>query len=53
VDPDLRVHDTPGLYVYGTSVFPTCHGVNPTLTMFALCYRAAERLAQRLRRGEE
>src|SRR3712207_8257052 len=46
VDPDLRVHDTPGLYVYGTSVFPTCHGVNPTLTMFALCYRAAERLAR-------
>jgi gluconate 2-dehydrogenase alpha chain len=41
------------LYVYGTSVFPTCHGINPTLTMFALCYRAAERLAQRLRRGEE
>ena len=53
VDPDLRVHDTPGLYVYGTSVFPTCHGVNPTLTMFALCYRAAERLAERLSRGEE
>jgi gluconate 2-dehydrogenase alpha chain len=53
VDPDLRVHDTPGLYVYGTSVFPTCHGVNPTLTMFAVCYRAAERLAGRLSRGEE
>lgn len=52
VDPDLQVHDTPGLYVFGTAVFPTCHGVNPTLTMFALCQRAAERLAERLRSGE-
>jgi choline dehydrogenase-like flavoprotein len=26
------------------AVFPTCHGVNPTLTMWAVCYRAAERL---------
>ena len=53
VDPELRVHDTPGLYVHGTGVFPTCHGVNPTLTMWALAYRATERLADRLRRGEE
>ena len=49
VDPDLQVHDTPGLYVFGGAVFPTCHGVNPTLTMWALCYRAAERLVERLR----
>ncbi len=53
VNPDLRVHDTPGLYVFGGAVFPTCPGVNPTLTMWALCLRAAERLAQRLRLGEE
>jgi gluconate 2-dehydrogenase alpha chain len=53
VDPDLRVHDTPGLYVYGGAAFPTCPGVNPTLTMWALCYRAAEPLVARLRRGEE
>jgi gluconate 2-dehydrogenase alpha chain len=52
VDPDLQVHDTPGLYVFSTAVFPTCHGVNPTLTMWALCYRAAEKMAERLRRGE-
>lgn len=50
VGPDLAVHDTPGLYVFGTAVFPTCHGVNPTLTMFALCQRAAEQLVERLRR---
>lgn len=53
VAPSLRVHDTPGLYVFGTSVFPTCPGVNPTLTMWAVCYRAAEELADRLRRDEE
>ena len=53
VDPELGVHDTPGLYVFGGAVFPTCHGVNPTLTIWALCYRAAERLIERLRNGEE
>jgi gluconate 2-dehydrogenase alpha chain len=53
VDPDLRVHDTPGLYVFGGAVFPTCPGVNPTLTMWALCYRAAEHLVDRLRDGNE
>ncbi len=52
VDPDLRVHDTPGLYVFSGAVFPTCNGVNPTLTLWALCYRAAEQLVERLRRGE-
>lgn len=51
VGPDLQVHDTPGLYVFGTAVFPTCHGVNPTLTMFALCHRAAEQLANRLKQN--
>jgi gluconate 2-dehydrogenase alpha chain len=53
VDPHLRVHDAPGVYVFGGAVFPTCPGVNPTLTMWALCYRAAEQLVERLRRGEE
>lgn len=53
VDPELRVHDTPGLYVFGGAVFPTCPGVNPTLTMWALCCRAAEQLVGRLNAGEE
>jgi gluconate 2-dehydrogenase alpha chain len=47
VGPDLQVHDTPGLYVFGTAVFPTCHGVNPTLTMWAVCARAAEQLVEK------
>jgi gluconate 2-dehydrogenase alpha chain len=53
VDPELRVHDTPGLYVYSGAAFPTCPGINPTLSLLALVYRAAERLAQRIARGEE
>lgn len=52
-NPELRVHDTPGLYVFSGAAFPTCPGVNPTLTLAAVCYRAAERLVERLRRGEE
>jgi gluconate 2-dehydrogenase alpha chain len=48
VDADLRVHDTPNLYVFSGAVFPTCPGVNPTLTMWALCHRAADRLVERL-----
>jgi gluconate 2-dehydrogenase alpha chain len=53
VDADLRVHDTPGLYVFGGATFPSCPGVNPTLTMWAVCARAADRLVERLRREGE
>lgn len=51
VDADLRVHDTPGLYVYSGAAFPTCPGINPTLTLWAMCYRAAERLVKQLQTG--
>ena len=53
VDRTLRVHDTPGLYVFSGAVFPTCAGVNPTLTLWALCLHAARELVDRLRGGEE
>ena len=53
VNPELRVHDTPGLYVFSGAAFPTCPGINPTLTLMALVYRAAERLVERLKTGEE
>jgi gluconate 2-dehydrogenase alpha chain len=53
VDPELRVHDTHGLYVYSGAVFPTCPGINPTLTLLALAYRAAERLVLRITNGDE
>jgi gluconate 2-dehydrogenase alpha chain len=53
VDPELQVHDTPGLYVFSGSTFPTCPGINPTHTLWALCYRATERLVKRLGNREE
>ncbi|MBX3070373.1 MAG: gluconate 2-dehydrogenase subunit 3 family protein [Thermomicrobiales bacterium] len=48
VDRELQVHDTPGLYVYSGAAFPTCPGINPTLTIWALTLWAAEQLAERL-----
>jgi gluconate 2-dehydrogenase alpha chain len=49
VDPRLQVHDTPGLYVFSGAAFPTCPGINPTLTLLAVCVRAAEQLVGKLR----
>ena len=45
VDADLRTHEVPNLYVMGGAVFPSCPGINPTLTIQAVALRAAERLA--------
>ncbi|HEY7033662.1 MAG TPA: GMC family oxidoreductase [Thermomicrobiales bacterium] len=53
VDRNLQVHDTPGLYVFSGATFPSCPGVNPTLTLWALCSLAADRLIDRLKGGEE
>ncbi|MGO8899879.1 MAG: GMC family oxidoreductase [Isosphaeraceae bacterium] len=49
VDDGLEVHDTPGLYVFSGAVFPTCPGVNPNLTIWALVLRSTERLIAKLR----
>lgn len=46
VDASLRVHDSPNLYVMGGAVFPSGGGINPTLTMQALVWRAAEQLTR-------
>jgi gluconate 2-dehydrogenase alpha chain len=53
VNPELEVHDTPGLYVYSGATFPSCPGINPTLSLLALVFRAAERLVKRLTNGEQ
>jgi gluconate 2-dehydrogenase alpha chain len=53
LDRTLRVNDTPGLYVFGGAAMPTCPGINPTLTLWALCYKAAEDLVERIRAGDE
>ena len=37
-----QVHDVPNLFVAGSSIFPTCGGVNPTFTIYALAQRAAK-----------
>jgi gluconate 2-dehydrogenase alpha chain len=47
-DRNLQVHDTPGLYVFSGAVFPTCAGVNPTLTIWALSLWAARNLVETL-----
>jgi gluconate 2-dehydrogenase alpha chain len=53
VNPDLMVHDTPGLYVFSGAVFPTCTGVNPHLTLMAITARGTERLVARMASGEQ
>ena len=54
VSRELAVHDTP--VVCTSSRAPSSRpvpGINPTLTLYALCLLAAERLVDRLRSGEE
>ena len=51
VDPDWQVHDTPGLYVFSGATFPTCPGINPTLTIWAWALRNADELAKSLAAG--
>ena len=53
VDRTLKVHDTEGLYVFSGAVLPTCPGINPTHTLWALVSKAADELVARLRAGEE
>lgn len=45
VDPSLRAHDVPNLYLVGSGCFVTASAVPPTLTIAALAIRAAEHVA--------
>lgn len=47
-----EAHDVPGLYVVDGSCFPTALGVNPTLTIMAVAWRACEHLAQQRGMGK-
>lgn len=49
VDPHLRSHDHPNLFVVGGGVFPTVGTANPTLTIAALSLRAAGEIQRQLR----
>ncbi|RLK49237.1 choline dehydrogenase-like flavoprotein [Microbacterium telephonicum] len=48
VDPDGRTWDVDGLYVADGSSFPTASGVNPMVSIQAISYMTAQRLAARL-----
>ena len=48
VDADCRVHNSPNLYVAGSSVFPTGGWANPTVTIMALALRLGEHLRHKI-----
>ncbi len=50
VDANGEVHDVAGLFVTGSSVFPTSGAANPTLTIVALAIRLGDHLIDRHRR---
>ncbi len=52
VDREHRAHDVPNLFVCDGSSFVTSGRGQPTCTIQALAYRAAERIAQHARAGE-
>ena len=49
VDKDLRVHESPNLFVCGSEVFATGGGMQPSLSIAALSLRLADHLIMRLR----
>ena len=51
VNADLMTHEVPNLYVMSGAVFPSVPGINPTLTIQAVSWRAADRLVEEWRRG--
>jgi choline dehydrogenase-like flavoprotein len=52
VNADGRSWDIPNLWICDGSLFPTCGGVNPSLTIQALACRAGSRIGALARRGE-
>lgn len=46
VDGNCISHEVPNLAVVGASTFPTTAGYNPTLTLMALAWRSADRIAK-------
>jgi len=45
VDENCKVHNLSNLYIAGSSVFPCCGGVNPTLTIIMLSLRLSDNIA--------
>ena len=48
VDRNSKLYGLENLYVAGSSVFPTCGYINPTLTITALALRLSDHLKERL-----
>lgn len=51
VNADLMTHEVPNLYIMSGATFPSVPGINPTLTIQAVSWRAADRLAAEWSRG--
>jgi choline dehydrogenase-like flavoprotein len=51
VNPDGEVHGVAGLFIAGSSLFPTAGYANPTLTIVALAIRLADHLGRVLQCG--
>ncbi|NEX64597.1 GMC family oxidoreductase [Noviherbaspirillum galbum] len=52
VNADGRSWDVPNLWICDGSLFPTCGGVNPSLTIQALACRIGDRIAELASRNE-
>jgi choline dehydrogenase-like flavoprotein len=52
VNADGRSWDIPNLWICDGSLFPTCGGVNPSLTIQALALRIGARIKEMAGRGE-
>ena len=52
VDAWGRTHDTPNLYIFDGSTWPTSSGMNPTATIAAMSLRSAGHLLEG-RRAQE
>ena len=52
VNSDHRAHDVPNLFLVDGSSFVTSGRGQPTMTIQALAFRAAERMGELARRGE-
>jgi len=51
VNADLMTHEVQNLYIMSGATFPSVPGINPTLTIQAVSWRAADRLALEWSRG--
>jgi choline dehydrogenase-like flavoprotein len=53
INADHRAHDVPNLFLCDGSSFVSSGRGQPTMTIQALAYRAADRIAAAARRGEQ